>query len=425
MRMPTHVALAGLTVLATFSSLNAQTPYATAVNRLEPTFYYQLNEPDATAGVIDSRGNAAPGAYNGDYENGLPEAGCEGPLATNEDQDGDGEFFYEEMAVPGVGGDANLAHCSNNEGHIELGPAENYGANAMTVSMFFKADFAQGGDRLFTNNLSDPDVSFQLNVANNGMVVAVDPSQTGELAERTLETIDGGVWDRALIQAEYGWFHVVASTSGPADERADNIQLWINGENRTDNLVVSDVGWGINTDLAKIGGRHEDPLASTTHSGAQDEVAIWLDRVLTDDEVQTLWEAALGNGVAGTPGDYNDDGLVDVEDINLQAAAIADANPDLARYDENLDGTVDLNDRLIWVSQHANTWVGDSDFDGEFNSTDFVVVFTAGLYETGQAAGWGEGDGNADGLFDSGDFVNAFTDGGYEVGPRAATAAVS
>ena len=32
---------------------------------------------------------------------------------------------------------------------------------------------------------------------------------------------------------------------------------------------------------------------STTHSGAQDEVAIWLDRVLTDKEAESLWEAAI------------------------------------------------------------------------------------------------------------------------------------
>ena len=412
-----------LLTLATFNPVNAQSAYESAVLSLNPTYYYKLDETDPDGDVVDTMGNAAPGSFNGDYENGLPEAGCDGVTLINEGQTGDGEFYYyEEIAVPGVGGAENRAHCSNNEGHVDLGPGENYGASAITVSMFFRADFAQGGDRLFTNNLDDPEVSFQLNVANNGMVVAVNPGLTGELAERTLETIDGGAWDRALIQAEYGWFHVVASTSGGEDDRAENIQVWINGENRTDNMVISDVGWGINTDLAKIGGRREDPTDSTTHSGAQDEVSIWLDRVLTDEEVDVLWQAALGN-FASLPGDYNSDGTVDVLDIDLQAAAMMAAEPDLT-FDANGDGQLTVDDRAVWAKDFANTWVGDSNFDGEFNSTDFVTVFTAGLYESGSPAGWAQGDWNGDGVFDSGDFVTAFSDGGYELGPRPAVAAV-
>ena len=65
-------------------------------------------------------------------------------------------------------------------------------------------------------------------------------------------------------------------------------------------------------------------------------------------------------------------------------------------------------------------WVGDSDLNGVFNSGDFVQVFAAGKYETGQTATWDEGDWNGDLRFDSGDFVAAFADGGYEAGPRPA-----
>ena len=60
--------------------------------------------------------------------------------------------------------------------------------------------------------------------------------------------------------------------------------------------------------------------------------------------------------------------------------------------------------------------------DGEFNSGDFVAVFSVGKYETGVKASWSEGDWNADGVFDSGDFVRAFVDSGYEVGRRPALA---
>lgn len=127
-------------------------------------------------------------------------------------------------------------------------------------------------------------------------------------------------------------------------------------------------------------------------------------------------------------GDYNGDGVADVADLDAQAAAIQAADPDLATFDENNDGAVDFADRQLWLQTYAlggqGTWVGDADLNGEFDSSDFVTVFTVGKYETGEAAGWGAGDWNGDGLFSSADFVAAFSDGGYNQGPRTATAAV-
>ncbi|MCA9196809.1 MAG: PEP-CTERM sorting domain-containing protein, partial [Planctomycetales bacterium] len=75
-------------------------------------------------------------------------------------------------------------------------------------------------------------------------------------------------------------------------------------------------------------------------------------------------------------------------------------------------------------SDIVNTYFGDSNLDGEFNSADFVAVFTAGKFETQQEATWSEGDWNGDGFFDSSDFVVAFTDGGFEIGPREGVSAV-
>lgn len=124
------------------------------------------------------------------------------------------------------------------------------------------------------------------------------------------------------------------------------------------------------------------------------------------------------------PGDYNGDGSVDLVDINLQADAIAAANPDLATYDENNDGTVDTNDRLILIRDHIGTWMGDANLDGSFGTSDLVTVFGAGKYETGAAADWSEGDWNGDGAFSTADLVAAFGDGGFEMGPRTAVAAV-
>ena len=86
----------------------------------------------------------------------------------------------------------------------------------------------------------------------------------------------------------------------------------------------------------------------------------------------------------------------------------------------------DPTERANYVHDVLGTWIGDSNFDGEFNSTDFVLVFGAGEYEDGLDGNstWSDGDWNGDGDFNSSDFVAAFTDGGYEAGARPAVAAV-
>jgi hypothetical protein len=317
--------------------------YQDAVLRLSPSFYYQLNETTATGGAIDSTGNASPGIFNGDYVNGPPMVGGPGPLTVFNPDD------FNGTPVPGVGGEANLAHYSNNAGHVTLGNGTSYGANAMTVAFFFKAGGAQGGDRLFTNNLTDNTLSFQVVVANDGLVLAVDPGATGLNAERTLFMEDNSGPDRRLINSDSGWFHVIASTEGATGmARANNFKLWINGVNRTANLNESNVGWGTDTGLAKIGGRRADPGDTTTHSGAQDEVAIWLDRVLTDAEAESLWNAAIDKKVVPlviTEVNYSDD------EINNSVSLTWDSLPGKTYavfVTDNLENSewVELNDSV-------------------------------------------------------------------------------
>ena len=130
-----------------------------------------------------------------------------------------------------------------------------------------------------------------------------------------------------------------------------------------------------------------------------------------------------GAGDVEITGDYNQNGQLDTGDLDLQAAAIA-GSLDPAEFDLNDDGVVDYGDRVFWLHELKKVYVGDADLDGQFDSGDFVTVFTAGKYETGEPAVWIEGDWNADLVFDSGDFVAAFADGGYETGqyPSAVSA---
>jgi hypothetical protein len=118
-------------------------------------------------------------------------------------------------------------------------------------------------------------------------------------------------------------------------------------------------------------------------------------------------------------GDFNGSGQLDVSDIDLLARDIQ-TQANLAMFDVNRDGSVNGQDRRLWVDELAHTYVGDANLDGVFNNSDFVQIFQGGFYETGQDAGWGSGDWDGDGRFTSGDFVMAFQDGGYEKGPRTA-----
>ena len=123
------------------------------------------------------------------------------------------------------------------------------------------------------------------------------------------------------------------------------------------------------------------------------------------------------------PGDFDGDGDLDAADIDALTTASA-AGGNNPTYDLNADNLVNVTDVNAWIKDLKNSWIGDSDLNGEFNSSDFVAVFTAGKYETGGAAVWTEGDWDGNGKFESSDFVAAFADGGYEQGPRAAVASV-
>ncbi len=133
-------------------------------------------------------------------------------------------------------------------------------------------------------------------------------------------------------------------------------------------------------------------------------------RLLSD----LFWNAAFGS-------DFNRNGLLDADDIDLLVGQVWAASPDPA-FDINRDGLVDLGDHQTWVRQFKKTTIGDANLDRRFDSSDMVAVFVVGKYETGTAAGWAEGDWNGDRVFGTTDLVSAFQDGGYEAisaSPRA------
>ena len=131
----------------------------------------------------------------------------------------------------------------------------------------------------------------------------------------------------------------------------------------------------------------------------------------------------VNSKVGGLRGDFNNDQVVNATDIDLLSAEVV-AGTNNSAFDLNSDGAVNQADRTEWIDVINNTYVGDSDLNGVFDSGDFVKVFSAGQYEDDIAGNstWETGDWNGDTEFDSGDFVAAFSAGGYDKGPRPVNA---
>lgn len=125
--------------------------------------------------------------------------------------------------------------------------------------------------------------------------------------------------------------------------------------------------------------------------------------------------------------DVNRDGACTAQDIDEITDAIFGAVND-GRYDLNQDGLITVEDRMMWIEDpnFMHTYLGDSNLDKQFSTTDFVVVFQAAEYEDEIPlnSGWAEGDWNGDKEFNTRDFVDAFQTASYEKGPRQLVAAV-
>ncbi|MCA9167601.1 MAG: hypothetical protein KDB23_08025 [Planctomycetales bacterium] len=124
-------------------------------------------------------------------------------------------------------------------------------------------------------------------------------------------------------------------------------------------------------------------------------------------------------------GDFDVNGIVNALDVDLLSLELQENNPDI-RFDINGDMLVDQGDLGKWVHDVKSTYYGDTNLDGEFDSSDLINAFQAGQYEDSVFGNstWSTGDWNADREFTTSDFVVAFQDGGYEQGPRTAVASV-
>ncbi|MFC1757410.1 hypothetical protein ACFL2H_01405, partial [Planctomycetota bacterium] len=149
----------------------------------------------------------------------------------------------------------------------------------------------------------------------------------------------------------------------------------------------------------------------------REQFAIPAEARFSMEEVENRLE--LVYSMSFVTGDFDQNGLLDALDIDLLSRNIMAGSEELA-FDLDHNSVVDDADRLYWIENLMQTYLGDSNLDGVFDSSDLVAVFKANEYEdtvVGNST-WSTGDWNGDGEFDSSDLVAAFKENGYEQGPR-------
>lgn len=389
--MRTTILLTTAAIIAANAGI-ANADYAATILADGPVAYWRLDEADADAPIVEVTGNVGDGEF---LDEGGLSVGSDGAIVG---EDGTSVFFSDSFgfgcgglcsrgSVP-VGGVLDLTEDISLEAWFRIEPSP---ADVLPSAAF---------PRIFHYN------NFELGQYSFGVV---GDDNAGFEGARTVWASRGdGSGDAANLDTAFtlaaetqaiedtetaDWYHFVALISG------NSAELYLNGENLGDLTEADPVFW--QAEQASIGARLQSDEATVVQSfpGSIDELAVY-DKLLTPEQILNHYNVGLGQ--AGDPCDVNLDGVCDANDVDMLTGA----------------------DRDNWIVNLMNTYIGDSNLDGEFNSSDFVVVFSAGQYEDGVAgnSGWAEGDWNGDGEFDSSDFVVAFTDGGYEIGPRVAAA---
>lgn len=127
----------------------------------------------------------------------------------------------------------------------------------------------------------------------------------------------------------------------------------------------------------------------------------------------------------GDPYDFDGDGMLGGGDVDILHAAIVGGDRSI-QFDVNSDGSVNAGDLKFFVEDGdtINSYLGDGNLDGQFNTSDLVGFFQGGKFEAGTPASFAQGDQNADGVFNTSDLVSMFQSGGFEKGPKPVVATV-
>ncbi len=103
----------------------------------------------------------------------------------------------------------------------------------------------------------------------------------------------------------------------------------------------------------------------------------------------------------GFSGDFDGDGTLDCDDVNMLVSAVVTGNMS-STYDVNGDGSVNVLDVNQWITGLKGTLIADANLDGTVDGQDFIAWNNHKFTPT---AAWCSGDFNADGFTDGQDFI--------------------
>lgn len=209
----------------------------------------------------------------------------------------------------------------------------------------------------------------------NGDAVEISVQQNRFWTTLSVEFYSEGVWKTS----------VTLNTPNPEDlQRGDWFELIITAGSRLDvKFVVS--GDTIRAGSAVgVGGLVLDRFQWADRTGdvvaAIDPLLVVFDDISWDENQQRSWLAlglydkALFESFA-FPGDFNRDGIVDLDDYHVWLETLYDATPGRPG-DFNSDGLINESDRLIWAGQYGMTGSGliaDLNADGVVNAADYSM----------------------------------------------------
>ena len=350
------------------------------------------------------------------------------------DIDNDGDLDVLSASVI----DATVAWYENLDGKGTFGPINTLTQRSFGAEWVDTADIDGDGDldvisAAYGNidNTIDGRVSWFENTDGQGTFSSAKLIHVGDEQVDTVVAIDiDGDGDLDLASTFYrtgelGWFE---NTDGLGE--FSDVEIIAGGLSRVEALHVADIDGNGTDDLLTASTsvlvwieRDEGRFLLHEISGGLDGIrAVHAVDIDEDGDLDVAAAAVYSSEIlwfenlsaSEVSGDFNNDGQLDIADVDLICQAIQAGDAD-SQFDLTNDGSVDISDLDDMIINRLNSTYGDANLDGVFNSRDLVTVFTAGEYEDGVAGNstWSEGDWNCDGEFNTRDLVQAFTQGDY------------
>ena len=337
------------------------------------------------------------------------------------------------------------------------------------VSITFGGGAQAVGDALVTPTVATfdglPEGSIEVFNAATDTTAPIDRSSAGDILEFTIRTADDTYLARDLDEGLFDYWGFSATGMQYPNAAADshvvlpfdealgnyvNFYFWFetkDGPITSGYEVVLPVGLGVGPHpldenrevLYPLYSRSQaDDQVDTVAGGSIDfyshgsildenpeigNMLVLSENTISAEAVADPLEEVTGVGFAflvlppemtqtGTPGDFNDDGLLTAEDIDLLSAQVGGGD---AGFDLNGDGSVTDDDRQTWMGL-AGTLAGDADLNGTVEFADFLSLSAA----FGNMGGWSEGDFDGTGEVEFADFLLLSGNFGNSAAPAGA-----